>query len=142
MKITLSLLFSSLMALAPLAQGDTYKTLAGYKDAIQIPAGQTALVVSASSRVVLGVERSGKSPLQFRFDEPQRTNFGTPVVSTRFRQQNFFPMPSLQNPVLIAGPVKLILRTDGLLTLSIPDQQRRTTSRNVGPTVVRRFAKN
>lgn len=139
MKTTLTVLFTSLMALASFAQGDTYRTLAGYKDSIEIPAGQTVLVVSATSRVVIGLERSGKYPQQFRFFE-QQGNCLSGVNLSNYRSRNFLPTPSVNNPVPIAGPAKLILRTDGLVTLSLPDH-RRTTTTTTGPTV-RRFAKN
>jgi len=140
MKTTLTIMFTSLMALASVAQGDTYQTLAGYRDEVQIPAGQTAFVVSATSQVVLEVNRAGKRPLQFRFsDANNRNNFQVNLSSHRNR--NLLPAPSVNNPVPIAGPAKLILRTTGLITFSVPEQSKRTSSTSTRKTV-RRFAKN
>ncbi|GHC43345.1 hypothetical protein [Roseibacillus persicicus] len=139
MKTTLTVLFTSLMALASFAQGDTYRTLTGYLDTIQVPSGQTAFVVSATSQVVLGVERSGEYPVQFRFAEP-RHNCHCQSSYSSYRNRNLLPAPSMNNPVPIAGPAKLVLRTSGMITLSIPDQ-RRSSITTSGP-AVRRFAKN
>ena len=139
MKTTLTVLFASLMTLTAFAQGDNYKTLSGYKDSIQIPAGQTAFVVSASSRVVIGVERPGKHPLQFKFLDPQ-TNCLNGITLTPDRGRDFLPNPSVNHPVPIAGPAKLILRTDGLITLTLPEVRRKTVT--TSGVTVRRFAKN
>lgn len=141
MKTTLTVLFTSLMALASTAQGNSYVTLNGFRDSITIPAGQTALVVSASSRLVLGVTNPGKREFQYRFAESQgNQNFVSTFTSSQSRQLNFLPTPSFHNPVPIAGPATLTLRTSGLITISIPEQRRRSSTSSTRP--VRRFAKN
>lgn len=140
MKTTLTVLFTGMMALASVAQGDTYRTLAGYQDSVQIPAGQTAFLVSATSEVVLEVSRSGKRPLQFRFFDA-KDSFTFIQNRSSARSRNRLPAPSVNNPVPIAGPAKLTLRTTGLITLSLPEQRTRTTSTS-SRNVVRRFAKN
>ncbi|MGJ8725503.1 MAG: hypothetical protein ACSHYB_13170 [Roseibacillus sp.] len=141
MKTTLTVLFTSLIALASVAQGDTYRTLNGYQDSVQIPAGQTAFVVSATSRVVLGVESSGKRELQYRFADAQKSCRCESSYSTyRNRSQNLFPTPSVNSPVPIAGPAKLVLRSSGMLTISMPQTVRRASTSS--STSVRRFAKN
>ncbi len=141
MKTTLTVLFTSLMALASSAQGDNYRTLNGYRDSVTIPAGQTALVVSVTSQVVLGVESSGKRELQYRFAEPQGScQCQSTYTNYQNRRWNLLPNPSFQNPVPIAGPAKLVLRTSGLITLSIPEQRRRVSTSSTQ--AVRRFAKN
>ena len=138
MKTTLTILFTSWIALASLAQGDTYHTLNGYKTSVDIPAGQTAFVVSASSEVVIGVQNPGKREFQYRFARPQN-GFSYRLGQSR-RNSNLLPTPSVHSPVPIAGPAKLILRTSGIVTLSLPEKVQRsstTSSRSV-----RRFAKN
>lgn len=140
MKTTLTVLFTSLMALASVALGDTYHTLNGYRATIQIPAGQTAFVVSATSEVVLGVGSSGKQEQQFRFASAYNTSDRRSNYST-YRNRNLFPTPSVNSPVPIAGPAKLVLRTSGMITLTMTEQQRRRSTTTSGRTV-RRFAKN
>ena len=137
MKTTLSILFTGLMAFASVAQGDTYQTLTGYRDSIKIPAGQTAFFVSASQRLILGVQKPGKRELLFRFEDAT-ANFQLTVTNSNRRNLNFLPTPSIQHPVPIAGPATVILRTSGLATLSLPSKTR-TYSTSSGPTV-RRFA--
>ena len=140
MKTTLTVLFTSLMALASVAQGDTYHTLNGYRDSIQIPAGQTAFIVSATSQVVLGVQSSGKREFQYRFGTAQDNGIYQSTSHTRSQSRNLLSPPSVNNPVPIAGPAKLVLRTSGLITLSMPQQRRRSTTTSTRS--VRRFAKN
>ena len=143
MKTTLTVLFTSLIALASVAQGNSYRTLNGYKDAIEIKKGETAFIVTATARVVLGVQNPGKREFQYRFAEPESRSFyqsGYQSGSSSYRNRNLLPAPSVNSPVPIVGPAKLILRTSGMLTLMIPQEARRpatTSSRSV-----RRFAKN
>ena len=142
MKTALSVLFTSLLALASLAQAQSYCSLNGYLKTIEIPAGQTFLVVSASSNLVLEIKDSGSTQgQQFRFRE--ESNYSSSRRRLGTTTANFFPTPSIQNPIPIAGPAKLTLRTSGILTLSMPEARRAnrrssTSSRNAP----RRFAAN
>ena len=137
MKTTLTILFTSLIALASVAQGDTYRTLNGYQATIQIPDGETAFVVSATTGVVIGVQSAGKRELQYRFAEGK----GSCVCQTSYSSyRNFLPTPSIHSPVPIAGPAKLVIRTSGMITISLPEATRRATT--TSSRSVRRFAKN
>ncbi len=140
MKTTLTVLFTTLLALASVAKGDSYRTLNGYQDSITIPAGQTALIVSATSEVVVGVTNPGRREFQYRFALGSNDFHTTRNITTR-RNINLLPTPSFQNPVPIAGPAKLILRTSGLITLSLPEKRHRTSTTS-SHNAVRRFAKN
>ncbi len=139
MKKTATVLFTCLLAIASVAKGDTYKTLVGYRDSLKIPAGQTVLVVSSTSNLVIGVERPGKRPHQFRFGELEGGVVNRIRVSSS-RNFNLLPTPSVHNPVPIAGPATLIMRTDGLLTLSVPEKRRRSSVTSSG--TARRFVQN
>ena len=140
MKTTLTVLFTSLIALASVAQGDTYRTLNGYKASVKIPAGQTAFIVSATSRVVLGVQNPGKREFQYRFERAEN-GFSYRLGDSASRTRNLLPTPSVHSPVPITGPATLVLRTSGLITLSIPQQTRRAST-TTSSRSVRRFAKN
>lgn len=139
MKTIIAALFTSMLVLASTAQGQNYQTLTGYLDTITIPAGQTALVVSASSNLVLEVQGSeDRYPLQFRFRDQDRDNCQW-QFSSRSPRRNLLPTPSTQHPVPIAGPVKLTLRTGGMLTMVLSEQRARPTS-ITSQSTVRRFA--
>ncbi|MEM9079819.1 MAG: hypothetical protein AAGC74_03905 [Verrucomicrobiota bacterium] len=122
-------------------QADQHYTLTGYCDAVVIPAGQTAHIVSASNDLVLQIEKTGRRPVQFQFE--QSNNCGTwGNIQTSSHSRPTLPAPSSHSPVPIAGPAKLSLRTTGILTLKViqPEVRRRTTtSSSYGP---RRYAKN
>lgn len=139
MKTIITALFTSMLVLASAAQGQNYQTLTGYLDTITIPAGQTALVVSASSNLVLEVQGSqDRYPLQFRFRDQDRDNCQW-QFSSRSPRRNLLPTPSTQYPVPIAGPIKLTLRTGGMLTIVLSEQRTRPTS-ITSQSTVRRFA--
>lgn len=139
MKTTLTVLFTSWMALTALVQAESYQSLNGYLDTIDIPAGQTALIISASSRVVLEINERGTSPQQFRFEEPER-GFFFEISSNRSRR-NMFPTPTRDHPVYIPGPAKLTLRTDGFLTIVLPESRMSKKSSSTQQRV-RRFVSN
>ena len=141
MKITLSVLFTSFLTLASLAQAQSYCSLNGYLETIQVPAGQTFFVVGASSNVVLEIKSPGKTQgQQFRFRSEDRRS------SYRLSGQNFsnvLPTPSTHNPFPISGPAKLTLRTSGILTVLMPEQRRKSfRSSTSSQGTVRRFASN
>lgn len=136
MKTTLTVLFTSWMALVAPVQAESYQSLNGYLDTIDIPKGQTALIISASSRLVLGVQPHGGRPQQFRFAEPNPGLFFE-ISNTRSRR-NQFPTPSRDQPVYITGPAKLTLRTDGFLTVVLPTKRMDRGSSSAQPRV-RRF---
>ena len=140
MKTTLTVLFTSLIALAPVALGETYKTLNGYKASFKIPADETVFVVSATSRVVLGVQNPGKREFQYRFERAEN-GFSYRLGDSASRTRNLLPTPSVNNPVPITGPATLVLRTSGLITLLVPEEVRRTST-TTSARSVRRFAKN
>lgn len=139
MKTTLTVLFTSWMALTALVQAESYQSLNGYLDTIEIPAGQTALIISVSSRVVLGVQSSGERAQQFRFADPDPSLFFQ--ISSNRSRHNLFPTPTRDKPIYIPGPAKLTLRTDGFLTLVLPEKRMNRNSSSTQPRV-RRFVSN
>jgi hypothetical protein len=140
MKTTLTVLFTSWMALVAIVQGETYRSLNGYLDTVEIAAGETALIVSVTHNTVLGIKTKGEYPQQYRFASPKKSCH-CHVVSGRRTRHNVFPTPSRDQPVYIAGPVTLTLRTAGFLTLVLPEERRRaSTSSPVR--AVRRFVSN
>lgn len=142
MRNTLLLLFTGLIALSSLSQGEEYQTLAGYNESITISAGQTVSVVSATSDLVLGVKRPSKSAQQFRFANQLQGGLQAGNVSRPIRR-NVFPVPSVSNPILIAGPVKLTLRTSGLLTVYVSEPEaRRRASYSSATSGKKLFAQN
>lgn len=139
MKTIITVLFTSMLVLASAAQGQSYQTLTGYLDTLTIPAGQTALVVSVSSDVVLEVKGSKDNyGQQFRFRDEHRDDCQW-QFSSRSQRRNLLPTPSTQNPIPIAGPIKLTLRTSGMVTIVLSEQRSRPTS-ITSQSSVRRFA--
>lgn len=98
------------------ASADQFETLAGYRDFIKVPAGETALVLFATDALVVQYQKQGKRPVQFRLGQLRCNNNYNDFVGYRLRSEN---RPSTSQPLALVGPAKISLMTDGVVSIRV-----------------------
>ncbi len=96
-----------------LAFADHFETLAGYRDSIEVPAGEAALVLYATDAPTVQYQKKGKRPVQFRMGQNRR------IYSSRYRSTQQQKTPSAGRPLALVGPAKISLMTDGVVSIRI-----------------------
>lgn len=106
-----------LASLASLASADHFETLAGYGDSVTIPAGKAALVLFVAQTPTVQYDKQGRRPVQFRLGHTRRSErFGGDHYAYRPQVEK---NPSAQQPLALAGPATVSLRSPGLVSLRI-----------------------
>ena len=92
---------------------DNYETLAGYRDSIEVSAGEVALVLFATDSPTLQYTKKGRYPVQFRLGD---TDYNNPYRRRSGRNKNTL---SAEQPLALVGPSKIALMTDGVVSIRI-----------------------
>jgi hypothetical protein len=118
---TLTAVASTLFS--PFALADHFETLAGYRDAIEISEGEAALVLFVTDTPTVQYQKTGKRPVQFRLGDTRRSYFNNNYHSAYPPRVD--KNPSTSQPLALAGPAKISLMTDGVVSIRVvgPEQK-------------------
>ena len=118
---TLLAVFSCLLTSSALAGG--VKTLVGFNDSVTLKDGQVAYVIGVSDNVIVQFEKSQQwppRPEQFRLGLDQSHRHCEFFVDANSAPRPQF-VPTVHNPFVLGGKGKLVLKTDGVVTVKIVD---------------------
>lgn len=102
-----------------------WATLSGIGDHLVLTKGETAMVVSASPKVVVHYDKPGAQRVALRVasPDPRRNQAGIHTTATVVRRQPSEVTVSMDRPLPLAGPCRIELRSPGVLTLQIVGRQ-------------------
>lgn len=99
---------------------DKFETLAGPRDEVKLCAGETAFVLFVTEMPTVQYTKRGKRPVQFQLGLTRRSEASSYGVATGHAYDAQVERnPSTRQPLALAGPAKVKLMTDGLVSLQV-----------------------
>ncbi len=102
--------------LSAFSYADHFETLAGYRDSIDVAAGEVALILFVTDSPTLQYKRPGKYPVQFRLGKVSNETGNFYTLGFDRQEDN---APSAERPLALVGPAKVSLMTDGVVSIRI-----------------------